>query len=163
MQEPYKLKMRVCQIIIWLTLQLAYVPVLCLSDEITKDINFYHRRISLLPSKYAILKYEIFCNQEDLVKLDFYTTDHHVNVERRCSNHSHGQLNNEDMHWSLKQGGFSKVICEPYGNNVLYCNGRLEVQDYKPRNFGFSFGFSCDDNNIKSLNGLKYQYSQSDK
>ena len=39
------------------------------------------------------------------------------------------------------------------------CTGRVNVQDYIPRNFSISFGFHCDWPRVNSLQGLKYNIS----
>ena len=58
--------------------------------------------------------------------LDFYTADdHHVDLKQRCSNHSHGQLNNEYVQSSLKLGHFNEVVCELHGSKKWHFKDKL--------------------------------------
>ena len=150
--------MLIIHIIAGLLVQVTDAQTACSKSdcEVTSDVGFYYRKLSTIQSKYAILEYRIISRPEDLVQLDFYTTsvDEHVNIKRQCSHQVRGQLNNKDFHCSLKRGHYNNIICEHNNDNLLFCRGKLEVQDYIPRDFAFSFGFSCND--IRSLKGLKF-------
>ena len=60
----------------------------------------------------------------------------------------------------LKESDSTPTECLQEGLETIHCRGNISVQDFKPRNFSFSFGFCCDRNTSdSSLKGLTYKIS----
>ena len=132
------------------------VSSVTVEGEITDDRSFYYRKLPAPPSKSARIEYTIMF-PGDYVDLHIHTTEDHINIDKQCSFLPYGQFFNFRMHQELKQGQCNK------GNIETTCTGSDKFQDYIPRNFGFSFGFKCDDASRKSLRGLSYSVTIKDQ
>ena len=138
-------------LILLLTTCCGKVFSVTVTGKITEDRSFYYRKFPAPPSKSAKIEYiNTFSN--DYVDLHMYTTEDHINIEKKSSFVDYGQLRNSFMNKQLSQGFTG---CRPV-NNQTKCGWDDRYQDYIPRNFGFSFGFKCQDVPTKSLRGLSY-------
>ena len=63
------------------------------------------------------------------------------------------------LHEHLSDEKDQIVTCTLSGLGTVSCRGRVNIQDYIPRNFSVSFGFHCDWFRIHSLQGLSYNIS----
>ena len=137
------------------------------SDKIMNDTQFYYRTLSVYPSKLATIEYSVNFNicSECKVKLHIYTTDSDIqnDIASQCHNKKYGQLRNENLHTPLNARlnpyRFTTCILNKT-DKVVYCNGKTTIQDYKPRNYSFSFGFYCGHySKPPSLKGLSFYIS----
>ena len=91
-----------------------------------------------------------------------YTVQDHIDRRTNCINDRYGQLHNENLFGHLWEGKFRETICarSPSYPQVIECHAKYQVQDFTPRNFAFSFGFTCKEpGTISSLKGLQYNVS----
>ena len=144
-----------------------------ISDVLTKETSFYYRRFQTFPSQLATVEYSVIFNLTRIsylcdgngcnVILDIYTTEQDINLKTNCSNDSFGQLRNENLRTSLKLRyrpyRFTTCKLDDVDSDILYCKGRTVIQDYKPRHYGFSFGYDCDISTKPSLVGLSYNFT----
>ena len=127
-----------------------------ISDKITHEMDFYYKSLSPFPSKLATIEYCISYNDGDYLRnhgtrgrprFDIYTTEDNQNLKRRCSSDNFGQLRNENLHTKLlpmkSPYRFTTCVTDAENNNVVHCYGKTIIQDFIPRNYGFSFGCGC--------------------
>ena len=115
------------------------------SGEISEDVTFIHKTFPGPAAKRATIEYSVsfyFSRYVDYLILGIYTRPDHVNLEKNCTYIDYGQVRNTAMHQYF---GYWHTQCERRENNTLHCTGNITVQDFIPRNFSFSFGFSCYD------------------
>ena len=137
------------------------VTVSSISGRISENVTFIHKTFPILPSKRAIIQVDVSYPDRLLglygkwPMMGIYTTQDHVNIRKRCTYFSYGQVGNRDLHPSLTfYLNYSRTLkCRLIAHNIN-CTGTITVQDYLPRKFSFSFGFNCYWN--KSLQGLTY-------
>ena len=144
--------------------------------EISTNTDFYYRKLSKFPSKLAILEYSIHFNFTNInvlctkgvlckVILEIYTTENDQNLKFNCSKDGFGQLRNENLHTPLtlrdKAHRYTTCTLRNVDSDILQCEGKVTTQDYKPRHYVFSFGFSCNILNKPSLIGLAYNFTMS--
>ena len=93
--------------------------------------------------------------------MDIYTTKDDRNLRTNCSNSDYRQLGNEDLHSPLRPRSYRYTTCklDDVDPKMLHCDGRIMIQDYKPRHYGFSFGYSCKYLNRSSLRGLSFNFT----
>ena len=93
--------------------------------------------------------------------MDIYTTENHSSINKQCVTVYYGQLRNENMHTPIRPGRYRFTECTSYQNGPkLRCHGKSPIQDYKPRFYGFSFGFNCGRyQRTESLKGLSFNVS----
>ena len=129
-----------------------------ISDVVTTDTTFYYRRFETFPSTLATLDYSVTFNLTKIkhqctrgrctVFLDIYTTDYDKNLKTNCSNDGFGQLRNENLRTPLRPRStpYRFTVCklDEKESDVLYCEGKTIIQDFKPRHYGFSFSYKCD-------------------
>ena len=98
-------------------------------------------------------------------QIDFYTTKDDINLRTNCSNNNYGQLGNQDLHSPLREGdkGHSTCKLDDVDPDMLFCDGRFTMQDYKPRHYGFSLGYDCTFLDRSSLRGLSFNVTISDQ
>ena len=123
---------------------------------ITDDTFFYYKKIPASPSKSATFESSVLFrapNNADYVNLFFYTTDKHVNIDKKCSVKNYGQVKYDDIHIEFSFN--RRLACHRKGDQ-LECHSFRRIQDFIPRNFAFSFGFYCKEKSNKSLKGLSY-------
>ena len=144
-----------------------------ISDVITKDTSFYYRKFQTVPSQLATLEYSVIFNITKIIHrcgsgickviLDIYTTEQDKNFLMNCSNDPFGQLRNENLRTPLylrhKPYRFTTCKLDELDPDMLHCEGRTIIQDYKPRRYGFSFGYDCDISTKPSLIGLSYNFT----
>ena len=121
-----------------------------MEGEITDDRSLSYVKLQTPPSKSAKIEYTITF-RSDYVELHFYTTEHHINLEKNCSFPPIGQVSNTELNKY-----FSALVndeCRKV-NNILTCTRFEEIQDFIPRSYSFSFGFKCEDVSTKYLKGL---------
>ena len=119
-----------------------------LFGQIETDTKFYYRKLSKFPSKLAEIKYSIrFKKIDRSVSLDIYTTENDLNLKTNCSNNVYGQLMNENLHTPKRPRSepyrFTTCKLDDSNSDMVHCEGKATIQDYKPRNYGFSFGYPC--------------------
>ena len=137
--------------------------------QIKTDTEFYYHKLSKFPSKLATIEYIVSFNKTNLkllclngtrcvVRLDIYTSEDDQNLMTNCSNNGYGQLRNENLHTLLRPGTYRFTTCklDDVDVDMLHCNGRIMIQDYKPRHYGISFGFHCRELVRPSLLGLSF-------
>ena len=130
------------------------VHSILLNGPIVNDISFFHSKLSIQASKSATIEFWITLPKNfEYVNLYIYTTENHINVDKKCSYLSHGQVANDDLHQELSS---ERNSCQP-GNEGLMCHKKLEIQDYISRDYSFSLEFYCKDRLRKSLKGLQYK------
>ena len=148
---------------------------LTISGMINEDTLFYYRRYQTFPSKLATVEYSLTFNitkinnhcrgdQDDcIVMLDIYTTEHDKNFLMNCSTDPFGQLRNENLRTPLylryRPYRFTTRKLDELDPDMLHCEGKTFIQDYKPRHYGFSFGYKCSVSVKPSLVGLWYNFT----
>ena len=107
------------------------------------NVTFIHKKFPVPLSKRAIIEYDVrFVSKLPTgLTMGIYTTQDHVNIQKRCTETRYGQLGNKHLHLALNTG---LPACKLMVANVLHCRDRITVQDFMPRTFSFSFGFECD-------------------
>ena len=136
---------------------------------ISKDMGFVHKEFPVPPSKRAIIEfgfgYTVFDGSIEPLFM-IYTTQDHVNIEKRCFDKPYGQLANQNLYHVLqKETSVSRpMMCDrKRKNDYLYrwrviCNGKITIQDCTPRKFSFSFGHSCSFK-YRSFNDISYGFT----
>ena len=139
---------------------IGYCENITVLGTIKQDTSFYYRKLSTYPSRLATVEYSIFYQETFTPNFDIYTTENHKNIEKKCSSVNYGQVANEDLHWRMRLGTYRFSHCENFKNDskLRKCRGSASIQDFIPRNFGFSFGFYCG-HAKSSLKGLKFNIS----
>ena len=94
------------------------------------------------------------------IRLNFYTTEDKIKLQKNCSFQNNGQLLNRHMWVPLKP---DNEDCLKDKNGLLHCVGKTVIQDFKPRKISFSFGNSCKFPDANSLKGLSFNISVSDQ
>ena len=121
----------------------AYSITTSVSGEISEHLTFIHKTFPGAAAKRVIIEYDVHVQDEWalLPILGIYTTQDHVNLKRNCTYRSYGQVRNTAMHQDF---GY---FCELGENSrsTRHCVGNITIQDFSPRIFSFSFGFSCYD------------------
>ena len=129
---------------------------LSVSGTIEDDISFYYEELLVQPSLSATISYSItypLTYHDDYVDFQLYTTQNHENIGKRCSFRKYGQTLNRYLYVT---NSLNSIWRNCYESQKLHCRRVIEIQDYIPRRFGFSFGFDCVDALKKSLKGLTY-------
>ena len=136
-----------------------------ISGEISEDVTFILKRFPVPPSIRAIIEVDVYDTVSSLrptyPMMGIYTTNNHVNIEKQCTYLRYGQLGNQNLHIRIRndRSNFRNPRCLG-SDGKLHCIGNVTVQDFKPRNFSFSFGFRCHRLNARtSLKGLVYNVS----
>ena len=141
----------------WVTLIilcLRGVVSVLVSGTIEDNKSFYYQELPTQPSTLATISYSITypLANSDYVDFQLYTTSSHVNIDRKCTVRNYGQIYNIKMYHDSRATWNS---CRQFGGSV-HCERRVTIQDYIPRKFGFSLGFSCKDVTTKSLKGTSF-------
>ena len=137
------------------------------SDQISTDTEFYFRELSVFPSKLATIEYSVKINTSDIgdpsVCLAIYTTKDDRDLKTNCIHDSFGQLGNEDLHTPLynRSKPYRSTTCklDHINSEMLHCEGRITVHDYKPRSYGFLFGYHCEELVRPSLRNLSFNFT----
>ena len=151
------------------------------SDHIETDMIFYFHKLSSLSSKLATIDYSVNVNvtaigikcveYKTCLYLDIYTTEDNQNLKTRCVTNVYGQFRNENLHIPMRlqdmpnlinsgsPDKFNKCKMDDDHSDMISCTGRITIQDYLPRNYGFSFGYDCAYPNKPSLRGLSFNIS----
>ena len=142
----------------WITLiVLCWRSVVSVSvmGKIDNNTSFYYHELSAYPSVLATIHYRITypLANSDYVDFQLYTTSSHVNIGKRCTVRNYAQIYNIYMYDDLR---IITNWCKIFGK-ILECKKTVRIQDYIPRKFGFSLGFSCKDATTKSLNGTTFE------
>ena len=142
--------------------------------QIKEETGFYYQRFSEFLSKMATIEYTITFNKTNIdlhcvngakctVRLDIYTSQEDQNFRTNCSNNGFGQLRNENLHPPLKLRHkpyrFTKCALDDTDSDILHCKGGTTIQDYIPRNYGFSSGYHCREPARPSLRGLSFNFT----
>ena len=168
------------QIGLFFAMKWMLISTFTISDEITYETDFYYKRLSMYPSKLATIEYHISYHQSNFLQkysgckypvFDIYTKDDDENLKRRCSHIPFGQLRNGYLNTPLESRerpyGFTTCQTKEENSDVVQCHGKTFIQDFIPRNYGFSFGCRCFTTGQRpSLVGLMYNisiYDQSNK
>ena len=149
-------------------MQWKWTHSVCVSGEISDDVTFIHKRFPVPPSKGAIIEVHVSYPLQSIREqgqnptIGIYTTNNHANIREQCTHTRYGQLGNQNMHTeiTLDESKVQPPKCLEEDLDTVHCTGKIKVQDFKPRNFSFSFGFYCDElNPVSSLRGLVYNLS----
>ena len=136
-----------------------------ISSEISDDVTFIHKTFPVPPSKRAIIEVDVSYpkNASYFPKLGIYTTQDHTNIRNRCQVSEFGQFGNGNLHPGITvqpREWTGPLTCRiDNTTNTIHCSGNITIQDFKPRNLTFSFGFKCKIvwRYIVSLRGLLYK------
>ena len=146
-----------------LFLQLNVTHSTHVSGSITENTVFVYRKLPVAPSVSTIIEFSVSYSPSAMgykfPLTGIYTNYPKVNIGHRCSFIEYGQLGNLNLHPYLKLGRYRTTTCELSGSDTVNCSGRVNVQDYIPRNFYLTFGFHCNWPRIYSLQGLTYNIS----
>ena len=120
-------------------------------------------KLPVTPSVRSTIEFNISYRQSSMEYkypiMGIYTEYPKINIGKRCSYVQFGQLRNENLHPVLKVGQYRTTRCELSGADTVNCTGRVNIQDYIPRNFYLTFTFSCYLQPVYSLQGLIYNIS----
>ena len=148
------MKLKLYFIITFVHLTVSKTDLNYVSDTIQDDVKFYYRKLTKYPSKSATINFSFICmNSTGGLRLELYTRDNHLNIQRKCSWIHHEQLQNEKLNIFV---GHPPDCRRKSGSTV--CEGTRIIQDYLPRHYYFSFGIKCS-SKIGSLKGLLYNIS----
>ena len=173
----YKYVCKVRQVGLFLAMRWMLISTITISDEITQDTDFYYIKLSSYPSKLATIEYHISYKPAFLPKytgcefpvFDIYTEDGHENLKSHCSHNVFGQLRNHNLNFGLRLRKSPFVTCKRDAENgeTFNCHSKTIVQDFIPRNYGFSIGCRCGrPAQVAPVQGLAYNisiYDQSNK
>ena len=147
---------------------------LTISDKIRTNVDFYFRKFNVYPSKLVTIDYAVTFNRTNIeiqcgdynncvVSLDIYTTEDDQNIQKNCSINVFGQLRNENLHTPMRHRSkpyrYTTCKLDKWDSDMLRCEGRAMIQDYKPRDYGFSFGYDCMYSERPSLRGLSFNFT----
>ena len=121
--------------------QLNRIYAMTISGSVSDDVKFIYKKFPVQSSMRAIIEVDVYYPDSNPI-LGIYTTRDHVNIKQKCVIKRYGQLENKNMHPGITMLGsdLSRTLnCAT--DNTLHCTGNITVQDFKPRNFSFSFGF----------------------
>ena len=136
-----------------------------ISGDVSEDITFLHKTFPVPPSTRAIIEvdvsYPISSFQRHLIDpiLGIYTTKDHINIKKQCTYVRYSQVGNGQLHPRIRldDSDMGPPKCLEHPQGTIHCKGNITIQDFKPRNFSFSFGFRCDRiTSSCSLKGLVY-------
>ena len=151
---------------------------LTISDKIATDTEFYFREFHVHASKMATIEYSIKLNKTNIgihcveydkceVTLDIYTTKDDQNLKKNCSVNTFGQVFNENLVTPMRSRSkpyrFTTCKLDDVDSDMLHCKGTATIQDYVPRNYGFSFGYDCMYSDRPSLRGLSFNFTISEQ
>ena len=130
---------------------------------ITENMTFFYRKLPVTPSISANVEFTVsylpHSMRDRYPVMGIYTAYPKININKRCSYMNYGQLHNENLHPILRISRYRTTSCELSGSNIVNCRGRVNIQDYIPRNFYLTFGFPCHWSHIYNLRGLRYNIS----
>ena len=147
---------------------------LTISDKVRTNVDFYFRKFNVYPSKLVTINYAITFNRTNIkiqcgdynncvVSLDIYTTEDDLNLQKNRSINVFGQLRNENLHTPMRHRSkpyrYTTCKLDEVDSDMLRCEGRAMIQDYKPRDYGFSFGYDCMYSERPSLRGLSFNFT----
>ena len=149
-------------ILLVVTTKWTWCVTTSISGVISEDVTFIHKTFPVPSSKRAIIEvyvsfpYRYIVQRRKYPLMGIYTTKDHINIKKQCTSIWYGQLVNENLHFRIRKdrGHLQKLKCLKESDDNIHCTGNITVQDFKPRNFSFSFGFRCVW--ISSLKGLSY-------
>ena len=126
---------KLCLIFFWTFYQ--HILSLSVSGRIENETTFFYRKIPTdSPKSSATIDYAVtFPISVEYVNLGVYTTNDHINLQKRCTYHMYEQLGNKKMQTELDHHSNSCNI----SRDKLSCQSRIMVWDYRPRKFAFSF------------------------
>ena len=139
-----------------------------ISGKITEDITFLLKTFPVPQSMRAIIEIDVSYADSPLRKqghyprMGIYTTVDHINIKKRCTYIPFGQLANDHLHprMTLDESDIRPPKCFEEPEGIIHCRGNITIQDFKLRNFSFSFGFNCDIiSHVSSLRGVVYNIS----
>ena len=141
------------------------VKTFTVSDTITEIKTFYYRQLSKFPSTTVTIEISLSNIGWNQI-LHFYLFDtNSFKIDRNCSFHDPFpvQLRNENFYIPFRRDGYKYISCQSE-NNIRSCHGKMTIQDFKPRNVGFSLGITCRKvhNPGFNLKGLTYTITLSD-
>ena len=142
----------ICGCLYLVTISIGHV----LCSLITNDTTFCYQQLSKYPSKLVTIEFSVqyqYNTTTGPLILDIYTDKHDAD---ECLNRTYGQLRNRNLNQLLVS---PHTACKETNNQngfMASCNGKLKVQDYRPRNYAFSLGFNCHWLTRSSLEGVMY-------
>ena len=126
-------------------------------------MGFHFLKLSEYPSRLATIKFSANYTPSITpyagLNVNIYTEKENINQQKQCVELRYGQFLNDKLSKRLSGRNRCKRI-----QGVTYCEDKVKVQDYIPRNYYISFGYNCGSN--KSLKGLIYRvniYGQTNK
>ena len=133
--------------------------------QIKTDTRFYYQKLSNYSLKFAEIQYSIWFKNKlnKTISLDIYTTEDDLNLETNCSRNIYGQLMNGNIHTPMRPRSepyrFTTCVLDGINSDTVHCEGKATIQDYKPRHYGFSFGYQCVISVRPSLRGLSFNFT----
>ena len=145
---------RVYIILLLVCTQCKWIHSVTISGSVSEQVNFIHKTFPVQPSTRAIIEVDVYYPVDEYYEnkhssyfpiLGIYTTQDHVNIRSHCTDINYGQLLNFDLHPSITLDRYASrpLKCVNDNTTSIHCTGNITVQDFKPRNFSFSFGFKC--------------------
>ena len=144
---------------------LNHSDAVSVAGTVQEDTTFYYRELSTEPSVLATIEYSIIYKSSVVSTsstIMIYTIENHMNTRTKCVSDLYGQLRNENLYGILRPGTFRETTCVRRRSHpeVVECHAQFPVKDFIPRNFAFSFGFTCvKPGTVSSLKGLQYNVS----
>ena len=131
-----------------------------ISSEISEGVTFLHKTFPVPPSMRAIIEMGVYYPISSVQGrnnpiIGIYTTENHINIKKQCTHVGYSQLGNKYLHPRIRL--HESYPCLPEGNDTIHYKGDFKVQDFKPWNFSFSFGFHC--NRRRNEKNLFHDYS----
>ena len=139
-----------------LLVNLTFVNQLSTSDTILDNTKFYYGKLNKYPSRKVTIEVSISHSGANHT-LDLYTFKDNLKIGINCSYQNFGQLRNKAFSIRVRDGTY-RFLSFGYEDKIMECHGKTTVQVYKPKNFAFSFGFTCDKkfNHHPTLIGLTF-------
>ena len=116
-----------------------------LIGDTSRKWHFFHEKFPVPPAKYAMIEVDVLIPGDQVpgtplvMGIDTTKYDH----ETRCIRRQYGQLGNKNLFTALTPYLDLSGPLRCWDSEGFRCTGEISIQDYKPRNFSFFFGFSC--------------------
>ena len=135
--------------------QFGFTHTSHITGKISENTTFFYRMLAVAPSVRTTIDFNVFyLKKGGYPVMGIYTEYPAINIEKKCSCTEYGQLRNDNLHPYLREGQYRTTTCTLSDNDAVNCTGRVNVQDYIPRNFYLSFGSTCDWKHFSALQGL---------
>ena len=132
------------------------------SGRITENTTFYYRRFPVFPSKVVTIKYNITYDKYlGYPEFCFFVTENQRNLQSQCVDINYDQVRNKELCFTLivKSLPHRERKCVAGKNHQIHCSGKITIQDYTARKFGFFIGYECHSVTKSSLQGLTFNFT----